>query len=324
MAGAFSVSDNGTLAYQTGATPSSQLTWLDRDGKRLGVVGEPGFYGDVALSPDGSRVAVTTGLNNSSSRATDTDVWVYDVARGARTRVTFDPTVERFPVWSPDGEQIAFSSNRKDASAVYVKRSSGEGSEEMLFSGNQGEVPFPASWSRDNRSLALVSTGGQSPMLGPAGGDISVLTLIGDRTVTPFLRTPFVENEPRFSPDGRWMAYVSNQSGRGEVYVAPFPGPGASRQISTAGGTQPQWRRDGTEIFYVSGGRLMVSGIKAQGIKLEVGSSRQLFAVAVPVGYGNAYDVTADGQRFLVNSLIDEALTTPVTLVVNWPAMLKK
>ena len=324
-AGAVTVSENGRLAYQTGSPSLSRLTWFDRAGKQLGVLGEPGLEGDLALSPDGSRVAVTAE-NFTSDVA---DLWVYDVARAVRTRLTFDTTKWNLgPVWSPDGQRIAFSSNRKDPSDLYVKPASGPGAEELLFAG--GDAEAVVSWSPDGRFLAYVSyearAVSQLSMTSPqVPADLWILPLFGDRKPFPFAQTPFRETQARFAPDGRWLAYVSNESGRSEVYVAPFPGPGGKVAISTAGGTQPRWRRDGTEFFYIaSRNRLMVAAVNGQRATFEVGAVRPLFELHPRIGLGNAYDVSADGQRFLVNTLVEESTSAPITLVVNWPALLKK
>jgi Tol biopolymer transport system component len=320
VAGAFTVSDNGRLAYQTGLSVPSQLRWFDRGGKQLGVLGEPGLEGFVTLSPDGSRVAVTSFDWNSS----DIDVWVYDVARASRTRFTYDAANAEFaPVWSPDGQRIVFGSTRQGVVDMYVKSTLGAGAEELLFSSDQAEQP--TNWSPDGRFLAFMSSAKEVAIFGiPSSADVRVLPLFGDRTPVAFLQTRFAEAQAHFSPDGRWLAYVSTESGRAEVYVAPFPGPGGKVPISTAGGTQPRWRRDGAEVFYVAGNRLMAAAVNGQRATFEVGAARPLFEIRPRTGLGPFYDVSADGQRFLVNTMVDQGTSTPITLVVNWPALLKK
>ena len=321
-AGPFSVSENGILAYLAGglADNPTQLTWFDRAGKQLGVVGETGFRGELSLSPDGSRVAVTE-LDPSSQNA---DVWFFDVARGLRTRYTSEAAFEGGAVWSPDGQRVAFAANRKSVADydVYVKPASQPGGEELLFAGPQAESP--ESWSPDGRFIAYTN---QRSFLGigtTGAADLWVFPLSGDRKPLPFQQTPFSETQARFSPDGRWIAFVSNESRRLEVYVAPFPGPGGKVQISTAGGNEPRWRRDGKEIFYLAAGtRLMAAAVNGQRAGFEVGEVRQLFTIRLQRGAGAAYDVSADGQKFLVNALIDVP-EAPVTLVVNWMAGLKK
>src|SRR4029453_67198 len=210
-AGAFPVSDKGGLAYQTGLSIPSQLRWFDRDGKPLGVLGEPGLEGYLALSSDGSRAAVTAFDFNLTSA----DIWVYDVARGARTRFTSDASNwELSPAWSPDGQRIAFGRASVNGDThIYVKSVAGAGTEELLYAGDQAEQPI--SWSPDGRFLSFMKpppgTGGFGI---PASADVSVLPLFGDRTAREFLQTRFAEGHGRFSPDGRWMAFTSTESGR--------------------------------------------------------------------------------------------------------------
>ena len=237
--GFFSASENGVLAYQTGTgAAGSQLVWVDRTGKPLGVLGEPGVYSDIELSPDGTQASVN--LPDQSGR--NRDIWLYDVARSLKTRLTFDPADELALIWSPDGSRVVFNSRRKGQLDLYQKAADGSGTEDVLLEDNRQK--YPVSWSADGKFILYVSTGG------PTGNDLFVLPLSGDRKPIPFVNTQFGEAQGAFSPDGRWVAYGSNESGRNEVYVAPFPGPGGKRQVSTAGGAQPRWRRDGTEIFY--------------------------------------------------------------------------
>jgi Tol biopolymer transport system component len=319
VAGAFTVSDNGRLAYQTGLSIPSQLRWFDREGKQVSVLGEPGFEGFLALSPDGSRAAVVAFDVRNWGTA---DVWIYDVARGARTRFTSDAAnLQLAPVWSPDGQRIVFGSTRQGVMDMYVKSALGGGSEELVLA--SGEAELPISWSADGRFLSFMRTRTEVAVVGiPSVADLWVMPLFGDRMPVAFLQTRFAEGHGVFSPDGRWMAYMSTESGRAEVYVAPFPGPGAKVPISTTGGTQPRWRRDGTEIFYLAGNRLMAAPVNGWGATFEVGAARQLFEVRPRSGSGPVYDVSADG-RFLVNTMV-ESTSTPITLVVNWPALLKK
>ena len=313
-AGFFSVSENGILAYLAGnENGSSQLTWFDRSGKQLGVLGDQAVYSSVRLSPDGKRATVNV-IDPQSGRP---DIWLYEVARNRRTRFTFDPAQERLLAWSPDGSSIAFSSNRKGHFDIYQKASSGAGNEELLMESNFDKQP--TSWSTDGRFLLYwtIDTKTQA--------DIWILPLSGDRTPFPFLNTEFNEGNGQFSPDGRWIAYFSTESGRVELYVAPFPGPGGKRQISTSGATVPaRWREDGKEIFYLApDNKLMAAEVNGQGATLEVGAVRALFEVRRG-GPGSVYDVTTDGQRFLVNTAVEQKESSPITLVINWTADLKK
>jgi Tol biopolymer transport system component len=321
VAGAFSVSANGIVAYQAGSIIPSQLTWFDRHGKPLATIGEPGIFGDLQLSPDGSRAAITVTDMGVRDNA---DIWIYEVVRGGRTRFTFDMTFERGAVWSPDSQRLVFSANRKDdfsAFDLFVKPAIGASAAEPVLS--SGQALLPESWASDSRFIAYSSP--QLPFVGNPGADVWVLPLFGDGKPSAFLPTRFAESQPRFSPDGRWIAFVSNETGRFEVYVAPFPGPGEKRQISTSGGSQPRWRRDGAEIFYVAGGMLTAAAVNGRGARFEVGPVSPLFAIRAvgPGALGAPYDVAADGQRFLVNTMVD-APEEPVTLVVNWTASIGK
>ncbi len=331
MAGGVSVSETGVLAYQTGsaqvggnATPLTQIVWFDRSGKQIGVLGDQARSGELELAPDGRRAAVSVFDPARRTR----DIWLFDIARGLRTRFTFDPADEYDSVWSPDGNRVVFNSRRKGHLDLYQKASSGAGAEEELLV--DGLDKYPLDWSPDGGFILFSVTAPKT------GFDLWVLPLFGERKPLPFLQTPFNEVPGRFSPDGRWIAYVSNESGRSEVYVAPFQGaggspsaaaapgtPGGKWQVSTTGGSEPRWRRDGKEIFYLApDNKLMSAAVNGAGSALEVGTVRPLFDTR-PGGLRSVYDVSADGQRFLVNTLVEEA-PAPITLVVNWQAGLKK
>jgi eukaryotic-like serine/threonine-protein kinase len=312
-AAAFAVSTNGYLAYQSGSDPPSQLSWFNRKGEPLGVLGEPVLGDDVALSPDGSRAALTLP---SSSRipSGNFDVWIYDVEHNQRRPFTSGPANEIAPVWSPDGQRIVFASDRRDPSDLFVKPTSRGGDESPLFSGAQRETPV--SWSSDPEFILYVSTGNETRE------DLWALPLFGDRLPRAFARTRASESQGRFSPDAKWVAYVSDETRRREVYVAPFPGPGEAIQISTGGGNAPVWR--GSEIFFVGpGNMLMAAEVKPQSLSLRSVPARPLFRIR-PTGFlGRFYDVSPDGQRFLVNVPVETG-EQPVTLVVNWMAGLRK
>ncbi len=309
--GAFSVSEQGVLAYQTGATGDvTQLVWTDRAGKQLGTLGEHSDYGDVELPPQGLKAAVS--VNEGSNR----DIWLFDIARGLRTRFTFDPAEENSVTWSPDGEDLLFASNRKGSYDIFRKAANGSGSEVALGAFQVGYGPM--SWSPDGR-FVLAWRGG----LG--AGDVWAVPLGGDQKPFPFLQTRFDEAAAVISPDGRWVAYVSNESGRYEVYVTSFPMPGGKWQVSTAGGHWPRWRRDGREIFYLTPeSRLMAAAVNGQGSAFDVGSVQALFQTRARLNRRYMYDVSRDGQRFLINTLVEQAAVQPITLVVNWPAALRK
>ncbi|MCA1605718.1 MAG: hypothetical protein LC775_09655, partial [Acidobacteria bacterium] len=222
----FSVSENGVLAFQSGLTRgNTQPVWFDRGGKQIGPVSEPGFYGAPRLSPDGRKLAVLI----FDPQVGGTDIWLYELSRNVPTRFTFDPAFETFPLWSPDGGQVVFVSNRKGPNDIYQKPSSGAGNEEVLFESNEGKAT--TSWSPDGRFIAFTNTDTKAN----TKQDLWILPLFGDRKPFPFLQTPFNEFFAQFSPDGHWIAYVSDESGSNQVYIAPFPAPGGKRQLSRGG-----------------------------------------------------------------------------------------
>ncbi|HEV8608686.1 MAG TPA: protein kinase [Thermoanaerobaculia bacterium] len=306
----FSVSEQGTLAYQEagGTTGLSELAWVDRSGKKIDVLGDPADYFEPRISPDGRRVAVGVGDPG--------DIWIYDVARRIRTRLTFAAADDFSSVWSPDGTRVAFSSVRSGAGDLYAKVASGTGADELLSSSKVFKVPN--SWSPDGRYLAYFQ--------GAPGSKADLWLLsISDRKASPLLQTEFDEVAAAFSPDGRWLAYASNESGRNEIYVQPFPGPGGKWQVSTAGGLHPRWRRDGKELFYItSDGKVMAVEVRA-GAAFESGTPQALFATSLKNAPGPpSYDASADGQRFLLNRPIGEESSPPITLVQNWTAFLNR
>ncbi len=315
---AFWTSDAGVLAYRTGmAAGSTALTWFDRQGKAIGTVGNPQGYGELALSPDGTQAAVfrrdTVG----------DDLWIIEFARGSSTRVTTDPGNESYPVWSPDGKQIAFSSNRgKTAYDLYRKPAGASGEEEVLL--KDDEVKIPSDWSRDGRFLLynILQNRGRS-------SSIWVLPMIGDRKPAKYLASEFNEFGGRFSPDGRWVAYVSDVSKRSEIYVSPFPDAAASPAVlvSIDGGTLPHWRRDGKGLYYLAPGRKLMEVEVTPGPSFKVGVPKVLFqtpALGTNNPMGSSWDVSPDGQRFLVNAASEQQSPSPLTVLTNWQATLKK
>jgi eukaryotic-like serine/threonine-protein kinase len=311
--GTFSASENGVLAYQTGESLSgSQLTWFDRTGKQLGVLGDAAASSDVQLSPDGKQASVS--ILDPARRTRD--IWIYDVTRNLRTRLTFDPADELVLAWSPDGKTVAFNSRRKGHLDLYRRAADGTGTEELLLEDNFNK--YPMGFGPDGQSLVYVSSGG------PTGNDLFVLPLSADRKPMPFLNSQFSEAPGQFSPDGRWLAYQSNESGMPEVYVVPFPGPGGKRQISASGGSRPRWGRDGAELFYLSpDSTLMVAAVNGRGSAFEVGAVSPLFQMRTS-SLRSEYDVSPDGQRFLVNTLPEQTSDVPITVVLNWTVGLEK
>ncbi|MGB7220208.1 MAG: protein kinase [Vicinamibacterales bacterium] len=314
--GAFTVSDR-VLAYRTGIAArgiSSQLTWFDRSGKPAGTVGEPADYGDVEISPSGSRVAVSV-LDPPDGR----DIQIFDLARGLPTRFTSDRTDDLAAVWSPDESRIVFSSRRKGHLDLYAKASSGAGAEEPIEVDSFDK--FPLGWSPDNKYL-LFSTGSVTQVGNQ--GDLWVRAW-SDGKKTPLLQTEYSEFPGRFSPDGRWIAYRSNESGRSEVYVVSFPALDRKVRISTTGGNLPRWRRDGQEIFYLAPDNTMTAvPVTIRANDVSVGAAQALFDVRPRGGQRYSYDVSRDGQRFLVAVLTEQPAVAPLTIVINWQAELTK
>lgn len=310
----FSASENGVLAYQAGAVESgSRLTWYDRSGKQLGFLGDVARYAGPTLSPDGKRVA----MDMSEPQTSNIDIWLIDVARGLRTRFSFDRSIEISSVWSPDGSHLAYASNRKGHLDIYQKSTTGVGNEELLFESNFEK--FPQSFSTDGRYLLYYARDNPKNQ-----GDLWVLPMTGDRKPFPFSQTEFNEALCTFSPDGKWVAFESDDSGKSDIYIAPFPGPGGKRQVSASGGSQPKWRRDGMEIYFLApDSKLLVAEVSGRGETLEIGQVRVLFQTQA-TGPGSQYAVTGDGQRFLVNSSVDQRAATPLTLVQNWTANLRR
>jgi eukaryotic-like serine/threonine-protein kinase len=309
----FSVSQTGRLAYSSGSFGKAQLTWIDRSGKELGVIGQPGFYIRPSFSPDGKRIAVD-GPDLQGNR----DIWLIDVESGNPTRFTFDPSTEIFPVWSRDG-RIVFTSDREGPRHLYQKNATGAGKEEPLLKSDSNKIPMD--WSRDGRFIVYTVNDPKTKI------DLWVLPLFGDQKPFPFLQTEANERLARFSPDARWIAYVSDESGANEVYVQTFPASGGKWQVSSSGGYHLAWRPDGKELFYISSDKkMMVVEVKGEGATFERGAPRALFDVRIP-SFNTPlaqFAVTADGQKFLVAKPVGENTSTPITVVLNWTADLKR
>jgi Tol biopolymer transport system component len=310
--GVFSASATGVLAFlKGGSQPELRVRWYDRSGKPGEFLTEPGSFFDVRLSPDGKMAAVTVG--------DPADVWVYDFARGIRSRLTFDPLNDNGPVWSPEGKAIYYSSDRKIHWRIYRRQVSGAGHEETISSEEEPAAVWDV--SRDGRFLVYEKVGSK---MTNTNVDLWILPLSGGGKATQFLAGPFVLSEAAFAPDGRWLAYTSDESGRREVYVTSFPGREGKWQISNGGGAAPRWRRDGRELFYVAPDRRLLSVEVRSGESFASGAPKPLFAVPWFRANFPFYDVTGDGQRFLVTEIVRPEEPEPITLVVDWTAGLKK
>ena len=315
--GSASASSNGSLAYLTrrpgSAVPGMRPTWFDRTGKVLGVVADPGQYDSIDLAPDGTRLSVS--LQNSNG-----GIWLYDLARGGKSRFTFGSERDVIGVWSPDGARIVFSSLRDGPVNLYWKLSNGAGVDQLLL---KSDAPkWVNDWSRDGRFI-LYSTG-----VGSANLDLWVLPMDGDRKPRPYLQTSFNKKQGQFSPDSRFVAYASDETGNLEIYVQPFPeASGGKWMISQNGGVEPRWSRDGKELFYFSGRTLMSVEVETNPA-FKAGAPKALFDAPIEAGYtndGHRWQIAPDGKRFLALAITPgENLSTLITVALNWEAGLKK
>ncbi len=310
----YSVSGGDVLVMQSGKGASlSQLTWFDRGGKPAGTVGAPGSNNNVRLSPDGHRVAGDQTEPDGRRR----NIWIHELAQGfATTRLTFDPSFDGDPIWSPDGKQILFFSNRRGGFSLYLKNADGSGSEEEvadLGTVGQGNA---WDWSRDGKYV-LVRKGNELWSLSWP-----------ERVAKPLLQATWTVRNAQFSPDGRWMAYASNETGSMEVYVSSFPSVNGKWQVSSGGGQEPRWRQDGKELFYLSADGTMMAAAVTTGASFKAGSPVALFQThrRLPVSSLDdfSYDVSGDGQRFLIATKVDEANAPPLSVLLNWASQMEK
>jgi hypothetical protein len=308
-----SASDNGVLAIQRGNTPTAVLAWYNQQGTAMKSLAPERAHGSVDLSPDGSTVALSIGG----------DLWLRDLVRGTSTRFTTDPGSETIAIWSPAGDRVVFSSSGRDArpSKLYIKPSNGATAEELLLSTDDNV--WGNDWSRDGRFL-LYSQGGKAPSM-----HLWVLPMdqpAESRKPIPYLGGPLQKKQAQFSPDGRFVAYASNESGRFEVYVQPFPDPTAGKwPISSGGGVEPRWSKDGSQLFYFSGKKLMAVNVETKPA-FRAGAPRELFETQVQAGYtndGHRWRVAPDGT-FLMETFPPELSANSITVIVNWPEFLKK
>jgi Tol biopolymer transport system component len=314
--GGYSVSANGVLAYQGSADPLA-LTWYDRRGIASSTGWPARNFGSLRISPDAARVAVDV----ADPRIGTSDIWIYDVDRNAPVLLTTSLTNETGPVWAPDGRRLLFRWERGGSPNLYA-RTLGSGHDELL-------VPDPSplspeDWSPDGKWIAYVKNTRQG------GLDLYLKPLEPDAAPKPFLVTRFEEWGAKFSPDSRWIAFASTESGSPEIYVAPVEQAGNKQRISSGGGITPRWRRDGRELFYVAPDGRTITAVPVQpGSSFKAGLPSPLFSVGdMPVsrdrGRNVAYDVTPDGRRFLVSLPAGEPSSSRVTVVVNWTNLLNK
>jgi WD40 repeat protein len=306
------------MAYQLGEkVGGTQLRWFDRSGKELESIGTPAFQWEVQLSPDGEKIA--TGIGGSGY----SNVWVYDLVRHARRQITFSKFDHGSAIWSADGKQLILASKGAYYTLARID-SNGTTSEQLLF--DAGTDNWPLDLSKDGRYLLY----GQGTNIGRTRSQLWIYPTKGDTSPCRLLEGDSVETDGQFSPDVRWVAYVSNQSGREQVYVVPFrPQSGSPSgvmservQVSFAGGRAPRWRRDGKEIFYLAPDKtLMFVPVTYRGAKLELGAANALFRIN-PGFLNLPYDVSQDGNRFIVNTAAPEK-AAPITLVENWQSDVK-
>jgi Tol biopolymer transport system component len=303
------------LIYQSAGNPHTQLVWVDRNGRQLSPVGAPGYFRGLTLSPNGTQVV----LERFEPQKVGSDIWSFDLVRETFARLTSDSNANISPHWSPDEKHIAFGSNREGFVAIWQKGVNGsDDKEEFVFKGEARSV-FPTDWAGDGKYIVHTKPGEKTAF------DLWLLPLFGDRQPKPYLATKFEEQWGKVSPDGRWLVYQSNESGRFEIYVQAFPEPGRKVIVSKGGGTLPRWRRDGRELYYVAPDDKLMAVPVEPGANIVVGTPVALFDVG---SYGRrnnryVYDVSADGQRVLLLRPLEDATTRPLTVVQNWTELLK-
>ncbi len=311
----FSVSENGVLCYVTGGfSGERQLIWFNRDGKSPVKIGTAGTIGDFALSPDEKRV-VFRRIDNQTG---NNDLWILDIIRKTESRFTFKPALDDDPVWSPDGNSIIFDSNPEGVPNPFQKVASGAGAEQRLLKSNVSTVPYD--WTSDGKYILLRQENVATKV------DLIALPMFGDKKPFPVVQTEAQEDLGRFSPDGRWVAYMSDESGKNEVYIQAFPVSEGKWQVSVNGGGSPVWAKSGKEIFYLAPDKkLMAVDITLKQNSVEQGIPKPLFDTFVDsYDAPNRYAVSRDGKRFLVNSSADSDSTKPITVVLNWTVEFKK
>jgi serine/threonine protein kinase len=316
-------SENGSVAWLKGASAgNSRLVWFDRTGRALDSVGDPARMFHCELSPDGQRAAV-----HMLEEKGNTDIWIYDLKRRLRTRFSFDEADERFPVWSPDGTKIIYVLWRLQNSELYIKNTDGSGQPQLIHEG-RGRYR-PTAWSADGRYVLCRRQGGDTTTTATAGGfdDVVAVPIAAGQSAEgepiPVVATSFDEDGGDLSPDGRWVTYSSSESGSYEVYVRRFMSTGGQWQISARGGGFVRWSHDGSEIFFCNpAGMLTAVKVTARGESIEIGTEESLGTIVSPVGI-SPYDVSADGQRFIVIMPVGSPETADISVILNWDAELE-
>jgi Tol biopolymer transport system component len=307
--GSFSASESGVLAYQAGAAEElgTQLTWRDRSGTPLGVIGVRRVYTDLELSPDGKYASVAVPRLTGGGR----DVWLVDLGRGGMTRFTFQDGSAQTSVWSPDGSRLAFNAMNRGKMDLFQKPVNG-GAEVLLLSDTDSKAPW--SWSPDNRYIVY------SNVLGSASStNLWLFPVSGDGKPIRLFSGGFTQLYGRVSPDGHWIAFSSDDSGQQQVYIASFPDANVRKyQVSTSMGTEPRWRGDGKEIYFLNGETLFAASVEVEGSGLQVGVAKPLFQFRSPGIPRSSYAVRPDGQQFLFNERVEPTGSAPITIVVNW------
>ena len=317
----YGLATDGSLAYRTPITTNRRsLVWVSRDGREEPVGAPFATYAWVTVSPDGTRVAL------DASDAGNSDIWIWDIARRAMSRLAVDPGSDQIPVWWPDGQRVLFESHRDGPGMVYSRAADGNGPVTLVHESPAHQLP--TSVSADGRQLVAEEVGRE----GSGGSDLALISLDGESRTAPLIRTPFNERQAKLSPDGRWLAYYSDESGQAEVYVRPFPGVNADRwQVSVGGGTQPIWHPNRLEMFYWNPAERAVMAVPfSAGLEFSAGIPERLFQG--PYDLENparrTYDVAPDGERFLMikNDSAAAELADPsqIVLVTNWLTELKR
>jgi dipeptidyl aminopeptidase/acylaminoacyl peptidase len=281
-----------SLAQSSRPPILSRLIWFDRAGQRLGAVGPIADHGNLEISPDGTRVAVAV---TDAARATR-DIWLYHLTSGERTQFTSDPADENWLIWSPDGTRVLLNSFSREGLSLLEGPSSDASRRMQVLGGDEGK--WPVSWSPDGRYVLYVTNNERT------SNDIWVLLRDGTGSPYPYLHTAASENWASFSPDGRWVAFSVADSGQPEVFIAPFPAATRRWRVSADGGSQARWRRDGKEIYYVAPNKMLMAAEIDMSAGIVVKGYQPLFELQHPYGAYHAFDVTLDGQRFLVNTLV--------------------